>query len=350
MLNGIINAFALQACPFFPHEYSVIETDEAFLEKGNKIHALNEKVNKLEVDILSLQPWVEFDLPMALTETKDCNIHKGVLPAECDTEGLSKDLEQEFGQVVMKVVHKNKEMQYVVLVCTKTLDQAVMEAVREKGFTESVFKEFDEVPEEALKRMEREVAGTHKEIADLADQIAKDAKLKEKIQEYYDVIFLEAEKQKNKTKLLKTSKTFLLEGWVPERLVDEAKEILEANPDKTFYYASTKSQKIYSEVNYPDDCFIVFGKESRGLSENILKEATNLVGKNDKDFEDVLTQLEQQRQQMEAARAEAEHLRQETAKIKQQSEEYSAQLQKEREKAMEQARREAESFVRRAGL
>ena len=62
-----------------------------------------------------------------------------------------------------------------------------------------------------------------------ADQIAKDAKLKEKIQEYYDVIFLEAEKQKNKTKLLKTSKTFLLEGWVPERLVDEAKEILEAN-------------------------------------------------------------------------------------------------------------------------
>ena len=33
MLNGIINAFALQACPFSPHEYSVIETDEAFLEK-----------------------------------------------------------------------------------------------------------------------------------------------------------------------------------------------------------------------------------------------------------------------------------------------------------------------------
>ena len=33
MLNGIINAIALQACPIFPHEYSVIETDEAFLEK-----------------------------------------------------------------------------------------------------------------------------------------------------------------------------------------------------------------------------------------------------------------------------------------------------------------------------
>ena len=36
----------------------------------------------------------------------------------------------------------------------------------------------------------------------------------------------------------------------------------------------------------------------------------DLVGKSDKDFEDVLSQLEQQRQQMEVARQEAERLRQ----------------------------------------
>ena len=59
----------------------------------------------------------------------------------------------------------------------------------------------------------------------------------------------------------------------------------------------------------------------------------------------MLTQLEQQRQQMEAARLEAERLKQETAKIKQQSEEYNAQLQKEREKAMEAARREAQAII-----
>ena len=82
-----------------------------------------------------------------------------------------------------------------------------------------------------------------------------------------------------------------------------------------------------------------------GLSKDILKEAADLVSQSDKDFEDVLAQLEQQRQQMEAARAEAEHLRQETAKIKQQSEEFSAQLQLEREKAMEQARLEAQRII-----
>jgi len=82
-----------------------------------------------------------------------------------------------------------------------------------------------------------------------------------------------------------------------------------------------------------------------GLPEHILKEADDLVGKSDKDFEDVLSQLEQQRQQMESARQEAERLRQETAKIKQQSEEYNAQLQKEREKAMAEARKEAQHII-----
>ncbi len=82
-----------------------------------------------------------------------------------------------------------------------------------------------------------------------------------------------------------------------------------------------------------------------GLSEDILKEASDLVSKSDKDFEDVLFQLEQQRQQMENARQEAERLRRETAKIKLESEQYNAQLQKEKEKAMEAARKEAQYII-----
>ncbi len=82
-----------------------------------------------------------------------------------------------------------------------------------------------------------------------------------------------------------------------------------------------------------------------GLPEGILKKAGELVGKNDKDFEDVLSQLEQQRQQMESARLEAERLRQETERIKQSSEEYSAQLQKEKDKALESARRQAQAII-----
>ena len=82
-----------------------------------------------------------------------------------------------------------------------------------------------------------------------------------------------------------------------------------------------------------------------GLSDDILKAANDLVGQSDRDFEAVLGQLEEQRQQMEGARAEAERLRQETANIKAKSEAYRQQLDREREKALEQARREAQSII-----
>ena len=55
------------------------------------------------------------------------------------------------------------------------------------------------------------------------------------------------------------------------QVVDSFQEIKDANKNATFYYASTKSKHTHTEVNYPDGCFIVFGKESYGLSETILK-------------------------------------------------------------------------------
>lgn len=54
-------------------------------------------------------------------------------------------------------------------------------------------------------------------------------------------------------------------------VVDSFDDILKISEGKNMFFATTKAQKIYSEVEYTDDCFIVFGKESYGLSENILK-------------------------------------------------------------------------------
>ena len=37
-----------------------------------------------------------------------------------------------------------------------------------------------------------------------------------------------------------------------------------------FYYFSTKAKHIYSDVTYPDDAYLVFGKETAGLPEELL--------------------------------------------------------------------------------
>lgn len=47
-------------------------------------------------------------------------------------------------------------------------------------------------------------------------------------------------------------------------------EFLEKNPGAKIYYATTKAKHTYTEVNYESDCYIMFGKESAGIPEEIL--------------------------------------------------------------------------------
>ncbi len=82
-----------------------------------------------------------------------------------------------------------------------------------------------------------------------------------------------------------------------------------------------------------------------GLPEHIIEKARSTVDENDVNFEEVLNQLEDQRQQMEKAREEAEALRRETERQKEKSDEYYAEIKKEREKATQAARREAQFII-----
>ena len=82
-----------------------------------------------------------------------------------------------------------------------------------------------------------------------------------------------------------------------------------------------------------------------GLPEEIIDAARSTLSRNDLDFEDVLSQLEQQRQQMEQAREEAERLKAETERTKQQSDAYYAEIKQQKEKAEAKARQEAQAII-----
>ncbi|MBQ8209676.1 MAG: tRNA (uridine(34)/cytosine(34)/5-carboxymethylaminomethyluridine(34)-2'-O)-methyltransferase TrmL [Clostridia bacterium] len=47
-------------------------------------------------------------------------------------------------------------------------------------------------------------------------------------------------------------------------------DFFEKNPDGNFYFFSTKANKVYSDIDYPDNAFLFFGKETKGLPESLL--------------------------------------------------------------------------------
>lgn len=71
----------------------------------------------------------------------------------------------------------------------------------------------------------------------------------------------------------KTLKRAGLDYWnlVDVNYYDDFTEVLDKYPQGNFYYATTKSDRNYSDVKYEDESFFVFGKETKGLPEEIVE-------------------------------------------------------------------------------
>ena len=54
-------------------------------------------------------------------------------------------------------------------------------------------------------------------------------------------------------------------------------ELIEKNPNANFYYLTTKTKRKYSDINFKDGDFIVFGPESRGLPAQYVTAETALT-------------------------------------------------------------------------
>ena len=85
-----------------------------------------------------------------------------------------------------------------------------------------------------------------------------------------------------------------------------------------------------------------------GLPDYIIRKAADRIDAENVRFEDVLSQLEVQRQAMEKEREEAERLRRETERDRAQAEEYRARIEEERRRATEKAQAEARAILQKA--
>ena len=63
-----------------------------------------------------------------------------------------------------------------------------------------------------------------------------------------------------------------LDYWhlVDVRVYDDLDAFFEKNQPQTLRLFSTKAPRSYAEADYPDGCYLMFGKETKGLPEELL--------------------------------------------------------------------------------
>lgn len=68
-----------------------------------------------------------------------------------------------------------------------------------------------------------------------------------------------------------------LDYWhlVDLHIYDSFDQVISKNRDASFYFATTKADKLYTEFQYGDNSYFVFGKETKGLPKEILDKNRN---------------------------------------------------------------------------
>lgn len=51
---------------------------------------------------------------------------------------------------------------------------------------------------------------------------------------------------------------------------DNLEDFFEKNSDGNFFFFTTKGKTVHSDVSYPDNSFLIFGREDKGLPEELL--------------------------------------------------------------------------------
>ena len=131
--------------------------------------------------------------------------------------------------MLFKVVGSDKDMFYTAVLTPEERQDDVLALLKQSGFSLVTFKDMKGTVTENLERIEGEKDVLENEIKKTASEIGAAAGMKDGIEEYSDILTIGLDKERIRAKLLKTRKTFFIEGWVPERCVSDVSAILDEN-------------------------------------------------------------------------------------------------------------------------
>ncbi len=216
------------------------EVVSKLLELNKTYNDLSSEENKIEASIMSLKPWVKYELPLELNETKYTSIFIGVFPNIIDIEKLKSDLKDKTDKCYINLIESDKDQYYFSIICLITEKDIVYEALKQFGFNIVNFKELTETAAENIVQYEKKIKEISDKKAAIEKSISDYVPYKEEIQIYYDYLVIERDKNKILSSILKTDTTFYIQGWTPEVSNDKVELIL-------------KKYECWYEISEPED-------------------------------------------------------------------------------------------------
>ncbi|MBP3758544.1 MAG: V-type ATP synthase subunit I [Firmicutes bacterium] len=209
-----------------------IETEDIIaklISLNDELRSKRDEINRLDVDSIMLVPWTAYDVPLDQSSTETVTTIMGVLPVAYEVNKAEEAVKVVTERYVMKQVNEDKAMRYLAFLIPKDSEQEVQQALKDEGFQPLELQRFEGTVTENIQKNSQKRLKLQEEIDSILSEIKELAAEKPHIEDYHDILTIELDKKKTRSKLLKTKKTFYMEGWVPEGKIEQVRELLDAN-------------------------------------------------------------------------------------------------------------------------
>ena len=184
-------------------------------------------IPKMEDQKKALEPWMKFDLPMDLGETRACTVFTGTLQGEYTLETLYTQVKTLSNVETLEgeIISSDATQTCIFLVCEKKDQAAVKEALRRMNFASPPVANTN--PAERMRELDEEIAAASGQSEEKLEKIRSYAGDREDIRFASDYYTMRAEKYGALSQLLQSRRVFFLEGFIPEACAQDVAQGLQ---------------------------------------------------------------------------------------------------------------------------
>ena len=209
---------------------SAMEAAQAVNAQEKRISAIQNEQGKLRAQKAALAPWLELDIPLETTGTREVSATFGAVMSTVALDTVKQALEEAAELVEVIPAGKDREFQYVLILCHRSAEETAFETLKKFGFSRSSLRGWTGTARENTDRLEGELRRLEGELAEAKGAIAALVPHREDIKLCIDRMTQEIQREEYKGRLLQSQATIFFEGWVPAENLPALEKVLGQYP------------------------------------------------------------------------------------------------------------------------
>ena len=195
-----------------------------------RLSAIRAEQTKLEAQKEALRPWLNLDLPLETGSTPQVVFQLGTLPASLPMNQAEGEVQAAGELAELTEVSASRESHYCTLVCHASQGDAVLETLKNLGWSRANLRDWTGTAAENLERLEQETRALKEEASSIEEKLSGMGDRNAPLQKMADLACINVSREEARSRLMDTGETFLLEGWVPSERWPALERELSAYP------------------------------------------------------------------------------------------------------------------------